>query len=259
MDWIDAALTPEALKIIAIVAAGLFCGGLAKGVLGLGMPGVAVPVMLFALDAPSAVAMLLVPSFGANIVQLSAAPQRAALFKRFAGLIVALCIGAACGAMLLTGVDNRIAIFALGVVSIGFAASQALKWRPEFPAHQEGAYSAGVGLIAGVFGGFTGLFGPPVAAYLMALRLNHEAFIGAVSMIYLAGMSVLLIFLWQARVATPALLAASALGWIAVCAGMRVGTILRQRMNERVLRTLLLIFLFSVGVQLIVRALSAPA
>ena len=57
------------IAVLAPVAAVFFLAGAVKGVIGLGLPTVSLALLTLALDLPTAMALLLVPSFVTNLWQ----------------------------------------------------------------------------------------------------------------------------------------------------------------------------------------------
>ena len=107
--------------------------------------------------------------------------------------------------------------------------------------------------LAGGMAGLSSLTGPLLIAYLLALRLPREVFVGSISIIYLLG-------------AVPmygAMLAWGRFGWAEVAwsclallpmhLGLALGTRVRQRIDERLFRRLLLGLLIGIGLMLMLR------
>lgn len=240
-------------KTWALVGAALFIGGLTKGTLGIGMPALAVPLMLSAVSLPTAIALLVAPSYLSNVIELSNIPDKKAVLKRFSWLIAGLCAGAVIGAMVVLSISRGWAVFLMGVTAILFALGQAARLDITVPIKAERPAGAAVGVVSGIFGGFTGLFGPPIAAYLLALRMRHEEFVGAIALIYLFGLSVLYLLLARSGVLNSDVLLVSSLGCIMVYAGLIAGRWLRRRIEEPILRFATTGFLGLVGVDLCLR------
>src|SRR5207249_7074320 len=58
-------------NVIVVVASTFLLAGMVKGVIGLGLPAVTLGVLTVAFDLPSAMSLLLVPSFVTNLWQAS--------------------------------------------------------------------------------------------------------------------------------------------------------------------------------------------
>jgi uncharacterized protein len=76
----------ETPSLIALLAFSLLIAGLLKGVIGVGMPVVAFPLLSMLVDVQTAVMLLSVPLVVSNIPQALegvVAPQRSDMFSRF--------------------------------------------------------------------------------------------------------------------------------------------------------------------------------
>ena len=83
----------ELSGIVAIVGAAFLAAGLVKGVVGLGLPAVAMALLGLAMPPAEAASLLVVPTIVTNIWQLHAGPRIGAVTRRFATMMVAICAG----------------------------------------------------------------------------------------------------------------------------------------------------------------------
>jgi len=95
--------------------------GFVKGVIGLGLPTVAVGLLGLVLLPAEAAALLVVPSLVTNLWQLFAGPRFGALARRLWPMLAAICLGTWAGAGLLTGGSAGRATAALGVALVLYA------------------------------------------------------------------------------------------------------------------------------------------
>lgn len=78
--------------VIAITATFLLAG-FVKGVIGMGLPTIAMGLLGALMPPVQAASLLVVPSLVTNVWQLAAGPNFAALLGRLRWMLVALCIG----------------------------------------------------------------------------------------------------------------------------------------------------------------------
>src|SRR5436305_14225626 len=97
---------------IAILAVFLLAGTV-KGVVGMGLPTVAMGLLATAMPPPDAAAILLVPSFVTNVWQLLAGPSFLSLCKRLSTMMIGIVIGTVSGAGLIAGAHSGAALAAL--------------------------------------------------------------------------------------------------------------------------------------------------
>jgi uncharacterized membrane protein YfcA len=240
--------------VLAWCAFALLMAGTVKGILGIGVPVVSVSLMTLVISVPQAVALLPIPILLANLWQSFASGQMVLTIRRFGALIAALIIGTVTGAELLLLIDQRALIGIVGAAVLVFAASA------HFPRHLNIGPSAErwlyvpVGFLAGVLGGMTTFFGPPIIMFLFALNLEKDEFVGTVSTIYLCAALPL-----AAALGMVGVMGAEEYLWSTVAAapiflGLLIGQWLRTRISQSAFRRGLLLMLLVVGVRLIYRA-----
>ena len=93
----------ELSGIAALVGSAFLTAGLVKGVVGLGLPAVAMALLGLAMPPIEAASLLIVPTIVTNIWQLYAGPRLGAVTRRFATMMVAMCAGVPLGIGLLIG------------------------------------------------------------------------------------------------------------------------------------------------------------
>lgn len=242
--------------IIAWCAFALFLAGIVKGILGIGIPVVSVSLLSLAITIPTAVTLLPVPMLLSNLWQSLASGRAGDTLRRFGPLIGALVIGTFVGARLLVELDQRILMGIVGAAVLVFAVSAHFPRYLRLGRRAERGLGVPIGFFAGVLGGMTTFFGPPLIMFLFALSLEKDEFVGTISTIYLCasiplaaalgmyGFMDLEAYLWSAAAAVPLLL------------GVLIGQWLRSRISQSAFRRGLLLLLLVVGVRLLYRAVA---
>ncbi len=245
-------LTTTAL-VIALVA--LTFGGFSKGVLGVGLPMVAIPILSTFLPIRDVVAIMYFPILATNIWQAFNGGYLMATLRRFWPMLLVMMATIALGTLSLRSLDTNLISILLGLAVALFALSSLIN--PQFriaPRHERPA-SLLAGGIGGYFGGLALIGGPPVIMLMVALHLKKEEFIGAMGMFYLvmliptgfilAGLGVL-----ETRHVMPGLATIAP-----VMAGLAAGQWLRGRIDQDRFRKLLLGSMVLIGLNLIRRGL----
>lgn len=156
--------------------------GLVKGVVGMGLPTVAMGVLSLVMAPAAAAAMLVVPSLVTNVWQLMAGPAFGALLRRLATMMLAVFAGTVLGIGGLTGQSASLAGAALGVVLAFYGAVGLVALRFTVPAKVEPWLSPLIGLLTGLITGATGIFVIPAVPYLSSLGLAKEELIQALGL-----------------------------------------------------------------------------
>jgi uncharacterized membrane protein YfcA len=243
---------------LAVAALGMFLGGLTKGAVGFALPMVAIGVMGTVLTVETAVAFLIMPGLISNIWQILRTGVGAALATVRQFWLLNLCLGTALflAAKLIVVIDDAVLFVILGSVVGVLALIQLLGWRPPAPTGSRPAWQAGVGGFAGLLGGLTGLWGPPVLMYLIACQTPKAEQVRALGLVFLFGSAVLVVAHLRTGVLNEASLPASLLCVLPALAGMALGLLLQDRLDQAKFRKLTLVVLCIVGLNLLRRGIT---
>jgi hypothetical protein len=239
---------------LGIAVAVLLAAGIVKGVIGIGLPLITIPALSFFVGVPQAIAIMSLPILITNGYQAFTNPELPGAARRFWPLMAALVAGVLLGASLLVALEERTLYAVLGVAVIAFGLLNLANPRVELPAGTERWLAPPVGFGAGVLGGLSNFFGPPIVMYLVALRLPREAFVATVGLAFFVGAVPLYLLLVVHDVYGWGELAASAAAILPVLAGVRAGEVVRRRVPQQVFRTLVLGLLIVIGLNLLRRA-----
>jgi hypothetical protein len=240
---------------IALIIVAFAAGGTVKGVLGIGIPLIAVPMLAGIMPPATTISLLVIPILVANVWQSLQGGYLVAALRRFWPALVTLVLGSAIGAQFLTTVDPATALLVLGVIVIVFSLSQlfAIDFPP--PGRSERWLTPAIGLGAGLLGGIATFFGPPLVMYLVALRLSKDEFVGTIALLYLIGSIPLFVILAMRDVLGWVELGTSIVGALIVLLGIVFGRWLRGKVSQAAFRKALLVFLVVMGFNLIRRGL----
>lgn len=241
------------LAVLAAVAGAFLLGGAVKGLLGAGLPLVIVPLLALVIPSPKAIALMGIPIVLSNVWQAADSGRVVYALRRFATLLIALAVTTAVTARLALGLP--VATLNAMVAGALLLAVALMTWHPrlDVDARTEPWWGAAVGAVSGLLGGVSSLMGPVLLAYLVALRLPRETFIGSISVIYLVGVLPLMaVMIWLDLLGLPEAIL-STLALAPMFAGMAIGKRLRRRVSEPAFRRLLLGFLTTVAILLLMR------
>ena len=93
-----------------------------------------------------------------------------------------------------------------------------------------------VGLVAGLLGGVSSFYGPPILMYMVALKLPKDFFISAVSVAFFLGALPLIVSLMFYGAMGRDELILSALSVAPVFAGLLLGQTIQKRMPQEAFR-----------------------
>lgn len=234
-----------------LIGATFLLAGLVKGVIGMGLPTVAMGLLALALPPAEAAAILVVPSLVTNVWQLLSGPRFAALARRLWPMMTAVLLGTIAGAGVLAGNVAGLAKIGLGIALIVYAAVGLAGIRLSVAARHEAWLGPLVGAITGLVTGATGVFVIPAVPYLQAIGLEKDELIQALGLSFTVSTVALAIGLlrvdaWQVDAVWISLLALAP-----ALAGMQAGTWLRQRIAAATFRRVFFAGLLVLGATLV--------
>lgn len=245
----------EDLFIIVLIALIFVAAGLVKGVVGMGLPTVAMGALSLVMAPVAAAAMLVVPSFVTNVWQLFAGPPFGSLVRRFGLMMLAICAGTALTIGVLTGQSSSLAPVALGSALMLYGAVGLAAPRFTVPGRVERWLSPLVGFLTGLVTGATGVFVIPAVPYFDSLNLTKEELVQAVGLSFTVSTVALAVALALRGQFHFAAAGNSVVAVLPALLGMFIGQRVRNKLRPEVFRVCFLAGLAVLGAYMIVRAI----
>ncbi len=243
------------LLILLAIAAIFLLAGFVKGVIGMGLPTVAMGLLGTIMPPAQAAAILVIPSLVTNVWQLLAGPAFGALIRRLWPMMLGICLGTWAGAGVLAGDNSALAATLLGVALLVYAAIGLTAVRFAVSPQWEKWLNLPIGIATGLVTGATGVFVLPAVPYLQALKLDREALIQALGLSFTVSTIAMAVALWDEGVFAMSLLGVSLLALLPALGGMFVGTWLRVRISAETFRRCFFVGLLLLGAHLALRGL----
>ena len=238
---------------LAVVVGAFLLAGVVKGVLGMGLPTVAMGLLGLVMPPAQAASILVIPSLVTNVWQLASGPGVRGIAKRFASMMIAICLGTFLGLGLLAGASQA-ATAALGAVLATYGVFGLLSVRFRVPRRSEPWLSPVIGFLTGILTGATGVFVIPAVPYLASLDLERDALIQALGLAFTVSTLALAAGLvWTGHFNTGAG-TVSLLALVPALAGMYAGQHVRSRLRPEVFRRWFFSALVPLGAYMVVRA-----
>ena len=243
---------------LALLALAIFLGGTSKGIAGIGLPIITMPI-IFTLDllpAKDTIAFVVMPILITNLWQaLRSGGGLLESLKEHWLLIVVFLPCLYLGSRMLAGMDTGTVFLVLGCIVIVFAASN--MWKPNLepltPKTRRWAAPL-AGVTGGLLGGLSSVWGPPIIMYMVMLRMPKDVWVRSVSLVYVVGAVPLAAFYWSNGVLNPSNVYLSTAACIPGMLGTLMGEQIRKVINEDVFRKALLVLLFVIGLNMVRRA-----
>ena len=233
-----------------LIGATFLLAGLVKGVIGMGLPTVAMGLLALALPPAEAAAILVVPSLVTNVWQLLAGPRFAALARRLWPMMAAVLLGTIAGAGVLAGNVAGLAKIGLGIALIVYAVVGLAGIRLSVAARHEAWLGPLVGAITGLVTGATGVFVIPAVPYLQAIGLEKDELIQALGLSFTVSTVALAIGLLRVDAWQMGSVWISLLALVPALIGMQAGQWLRQRIAAATFRRVFFAGLLLLGATL---------
>jgi len=245
---------PDTLVLIAIVATFLLAG-FVKGVVGFGLPTVALALLTVTLGLPQAMALMLVPAFITNVWQAVAGGGAQQVFRRIWPFLLAAGLFIFIGALALTRIEVRWLSALLGLILVVYAVVSLGGLRLSLTAGQAVWAGPLIGAVNGVLTGMTGSYVVPGVLYLQGISLPRDQLIQAMGMLFLTSTVALGLALGGNDILNVELGLLSAAALLPALLGMALGQALRRRLPEPLFRRVFLAALLALGGYIILRAL----
>ncbi len=229
--------------------------GFVKGVIGMGLPTVAMGFLTLLMPPAEAATVLVLPSFVTNVWQLAAGPKLAALLRRLWPMLLAVTIATILAARWLGAVSSAGTLAALGAALALYAITNLAPLRLEVPPRHEWWLGPVIGASTGLVTATTGVFVVPAVPYLQALRLAPEDLVQALGISFTVSTIALAIALAGDGPFQWPHVGASILALVAAILGMLLGQAVRVRMQPKTFRRWFLVSLLLLGLHLMLRGL----
>ncbi|MEZ5787222.1 MAG: sulfite exporter TauE/SafE family protein [Xanthobacteraceae bacterium] len=244
----------DPLQVTAILGIFLFAGFI-KGIVGLGLPALAVGLLSLVMAPAQAVALLTMPSIVTNIWQLAAGLHLAPLARRLWIFLLAnffaTLAGLATGFLAADHSGTALAAVGSALVLYGLLGLSPLHLSVSPPA--ERWLSPLVGAATGLIASITGVLSIPSVPYLEAIGLRRDALVQALGLSFSVTTAALVIGLASHGILKVEVATLSLVSLVPALVGMAAGQWLRTRIHPRLFRTLFLLGLIGLGLHLLLR------
>ena len=245
------ALHFEQAGIIAAVACSLIVAGFLKGIIGVGMPVVALPLLSLVIDVKSAAMLLSMPLIFSNLPQALEGGKTGRCLMQLAPVILGTIPGLFLGVRVLLALEANAAevIAGLALMSVGGVTLLA----PKLQIQSRLALPTGItfGFFGGILGGIAAMPGPLVFIFLLAKGLRGKAFTKEASLYLVISAGLMAVLLTASRQFGWLDVSVSTAAMLPVVLGMYVGQQMRDKIAPETFKKLVLIAVIAAGAELL--------
>jgi uncharacterized membrane protein YfcA len=236
--------------LLIAIAAVFLLAGFVKGVIGLGLPTVAMGLLAVSMPPAHALAIVIVPAIVTNIWQTFVGPYLRDITRRLWPLMLGTAIGIRCGAGLMTGPYARYGTIVLGILLVIYAVIGLSKFSFHVaPAHEKWVGGI-VGLITGVVSAATGVQVIPSMPFMQAIGMEKDELVQALGVFFTVATVSLAFNLTSAGLLNASTTVPGAIAMVGAFTGMYVGQAVRSRLEPEAFRRWFLIAMILLGIYL---------
>ena len=226
--------------------------GTVKGVIGLGLPTVAMGLLGLAIAPAQAAALLIIPSIVTKTWQLAAGGRQRGLIKRLWPMQLGILLGTGLGMLWLSSDGGSWVVRALGMALLLYALSGLFLPVLRVAPRMENWLGPTCGLITGIITSATGVFVIPAVPYLQALGLSKNQLVQALGLSFSVSTLALAAGLYWRGSLGGGELNGSLLALLPAMLGMWLGQWLRQRISGALFKSVFFIGMALLGMHLLI-------
>lgn len=245
---------PDSTFLLATAGIAFILAGFVKGILGQGLPTVAVGLLSLVMSPGEAAALIVIPALLTNIWQAWFGPSLLPLLKRlwptllasFAGTFVATALGLG----LLTPEAAALARKALGVALMLYGILGVSRIRLQVPSRTEPWLGPTMGAANGAVATATGVFMFPVIPYIQSLGLDRDDLVQAQGISFTVSAIALTFVVLGNGTLNAGNAAGSLVAMLVTFVGMFLGQYVRKLTHPEAFRILFFTGMLALGVHL---------
>ena len=246
------------MPVLAVVFGVTLFAGFVKGAVGFGLPMIMVAGLATFLSPDLVLAVVILPALISNLwLAVHRGPRetlRSAWGFRF--YITVTLVFMAISAQLIRTFQVETVQLIIGIPIIFFALIQLLGMRFSVASQYRLPLEGGVAAVAGFVGGMSGIFGPPLVAYLTAVDTPKQRQMRLQGVVYVVASVALFLVHLRSGILNRATLPLSAFALLPAMLGLWVGAKWHARLPQAAFRRLTLVILVLAGANLVRRALT---
>ena len=231
--------------------------GTVKGTLGIGLPIAAIGAMTLFIDPRIAISLMVFPIMITNMWQCYRAGNVMQALKKYKWFAIILLTCLLATTYFTAKIPVHWLLACVGVIILVFALMNLSFSPPPIPDRLDQPAQWIFAVFAGVLGGLTAIWSPPIAMYLIARNASKDEFVRVTGILFFIGSLPLCIGFYQNGLLTGELAMVSVAMIIPSLIGFSIGEAIRRTLDPKGFRLLVLVCFILIGLNLIRKALIA--
>ncbi len=241
-------------NLIWVAIAVFIFAGIIKGTIGIGLPTASISVLSQFYDPHTAIALVIFPMMISNFWQLIRSGDFVRVLTTFWPFGLTLMFFIAIFTNLSAVISVEIIMIILGVVIIFFVISSLFIRPAKLPERFDKIIQVIAGGLAGIMGGLTAIWSPPMVIYLVSRRVEKDDFIRATGLLVTMGSLPLCVGYWMNGLMTGPLASISLMLIIPTLIGFNLGERLRRKIEPVIFQKIVLSVFLLMGLNIIRQA-----
>ena len=223
--------------------------GTVKGFLGIGLPTTAMALLTLVIEPTTAISLLAVSIIATNGAQYIRCESPRYIAKKYWLFGISIIISIFFTSLIILSIPTKVLMISIGFSLVVFSLTQMVGKR--LPISASHFWHVIVGLVAGVLGGMSSIWSPPVVMYLVNQHVAKEEFIGATGFLFFISSIPLAIGLILAGVLTFETTLESIIVLFIVMSGFWIGEQMRSFVPQDMFKKIVLWAFLIMGFRLI--------
>ena len=241
--------------LLFLIAAAFLLAGFIKGVIGLGLPTVAMGLLAVTMPPAQALAIVIVPAIITNIWQTFVGPYLRDIIRRLWPLMVGTVFGIWLNRNMLTGPYARYGALVLGILLVIYAVIGLSKFSFTVARRDEKWVGGIVGVLTGMVSAATGVQVIPSMPFMQSIGMEKDELVQALGVFFTVATVSLGFNLTSSGLLTAATALPGAVAMIAAFAGMYIGQAVRSRLEPEAFRRWFLVSMIFLGIYIAASAI----
>ncbi len=242
-------------EVALIVSLAFFVAGVVKGVIGIGLPTTAITIMTFFVSPLMALGLNLIPMTVTNIWQFSKADNPRELIKNYKYFAISLVVFILITSFYANQIGDNVVRLIFAVAVLLFVSLQIFGFNFKMNPKRDSLWQSSLGTLGGIFGGAASIWAVPVTMYLLMKNVKPKQFVDVSGFLIMIGCLPVSIGYIATGVFQPNMFIYGALGSVIGIVGFQIGEKLRNKVNAKTFKNLLLIFFSISAINMIIRSL----
>ena len=242
-------------EVALIVSFAFFVAGVVKGVIGIGLPTTAITIMTFFVSPLMALGLNLIPMTVTNIWQFSKADDPRDLIKNYKYFAISLVVFILITSFYANEIGDNVVRLIFAIAVLLFVSLQIFGFSFKMNPKRDSLWQTSLGTLGGIFGGAASIWAVPVTMYLLMKNVKPKQFVDVSGFLITIGCIPVSIGYIATGVFQPNMFIYGALGSVVAVIGFQIGEKLRNKVNAKTFKNLLLIFFSISAINMIIRSL----